>query len=1114
MLRMTYLFTAVSTVLMLSVLAGLATGDDDFPWSHLFGALGDFEGWARGSDSTAGGGLSGTRLRHLFHSRADKQANNQDMMWYNRYNTQDRKADASEESGAWHVPFNLPAMHRRGSAASHGWGTDQASWGVNSNIMGRGGDSSQEDRVSGPVVHGLYDNSGHSSQSYSRSQGVPAFTGGGGDSAQEETRGPVMHHVSRHSSADLHGGPVMHNVWDTSGEYSSRASPIMHHFWEDSSHELDSGPVFHNFWSSDGGEDDSQEHQGIPVLPWEEDETEIGGVSLGDSSVAGDEPWRVDSAGIGADDFLHQSDSDDSRSGGASFEGGYSEGGNSKGGYSEGGNSEGGDSEGFRTTTRRTSKPSPLTTQKTTDFRTKTTAKMITTKPTTSRSATTRLTTSETPSTRSTARRTTTSPTSTSTTSSPTTTRPRTGTTAVTTTPLPTPFSNTKCQQMMDVVVLVHLSDMKNYQDMYLLHQAMHRLLHLLKVAPNGRHVAVIGYSDHMLLQTPLSGDLALLKPSMQRLKPHPGPANTTLALHHMMTLLHQHGRPGVPKACIVLTDEDSSDGRQAAEQAARARKMGIHMIAVGVGVKTALDLDDLVEDAHHLLFAKTFEDLEDILHVAIFILCPAPDTTTFTTSGPVTSTTNRRSPVTTASVKTPTVPRPTTTQPTQTVTVSTTPRTVSTLSRTSTPHRTTTISKTTYPTFITNTISTIARSTAARSTPVRSTTTMTLSNTSSRTSSTAMTTTTTAPRSVPAVCDDCSMVNGVGYKAHWAHCDLFIQCHFLADGTVSVLVKQCPHGLHWHQSALTCTRPSQAACTMDPCRQDGYSKYLAINNCRGYWVCQSGRSEGKCCPPGHSFSGRIGCVPDIRCQDPCGVSPFVPPACDKRPVPKMPLTFEQYVPGAGWKKEFCAPGTAYNHSNCACTDLRAGPTDSNSCRAELYLPFKGDVKDESGNNNFVQNEGVKVINGAGYFDGSSVLRVPRFANADYGDYVLIRLRYKQEAGGGGRQALVANGDCLKPSSLYMVAGPEGVSFGAQTTTGKNASITVSSNTGGWKEAVMYVDRHTLTGSVNNFSMQTLFTGSLATSKCALQIGRGTNFHHFKGFMDDITVFLCRPKTF
>ncbi|XP_076450419.1 protein PIF-like [Babylonia areolata] len=158
-----------------------------------------------------------------------------------------------------------------------------------------------------------------------------------------------------------------------------------------------------------------------------------------------------------------------------------------------------------------------------------------------------------------------------------------------------------------------------------------------------------------------------------------------------------------------------------------------------------------------------------------------------------------------------------------------------------------------------------------------------------------------------------------------------------------------------------------------------------------------------------------------------------------------MPLTFEQFVPGAGWKLVYCAPGTAFNHSSCACTDLLPHPALSSTCRAELYLPFKGDVKDESGNNNFVQNEGVKVINGAGYFDGSSVLRVPRFANADYGDYVLIRLRYKQEAGGGGRQALVANGDCLKPSSLYMVAGAQRMYFGSLTTTGGHAAVNVSS---------------------------------------------------------------------
>lgn len=357
-------------------------------------------------------------------------------------------------------------------------------------------------------------------------------------------------------------------------------------------------------------------------------------------------------------------------------------------------------------------------------------------------------------------------------------------------------------------------------------------------------------------------------------------------------------------------------------------------------------------------------------------------------------------------------------------------------------------------------------------------------------------------------------MVNGVGYKAHWGHCDLFLQCQFLPDGTVTVNIQQCPHGLHWSQALLTCTTPAQAGCIMDPCRQPGVVTYPATNNCRGFWQCQSGRSEGKCCPPGHSFSGGVGCVPDTQCQDTCGISPFVPSACDKRVVPQMSLSFEQYVPGAGWKLMYCAPGTAYNHSDCDCTDLKDESKIPDTCRPELYLPFKDDIKDESGNNNFVQNEGVKVVNGAGYFDGRSLLRVPRFANADYGDYVLIRLRYKQDTGAGGRQALVANGDCLKPSSLYMVAGPHSVSFGAQTTSGKNASVVVPSMTGGWKEAVMYVDGHTLSGSINTFSMQTLFTGSLATSKCALQIGRGTNFHHFKGFMDDITVYLCRPKTF
>lgn len=58
-------------------------------------------------------------------------------------------------------------------------------------------------------------------------------------------------------------------------------------------------------------------------------------------------------------------------------------------------------------------------------------------------------------------------------------------------------------------------------------------------------------------------------------------------------------------------------------------------------------------------------------------------------------------------------------------------------------------------------------------------------------------------------------MVNGVGYKAHWSACDLFVQCVIAADGSATVSIRQCPHGLHWDQAALTCNRPSIAACPL-----------------------------------------------------------------------------------------------------------------------------------------------------------------------------------------------------------------------------------------------------------------------------------------------------------
>ena len=50
---------------------------------------------------------------------------------------------------------------------------------------------------------------------------------------------------------------------------------------------------------------------------------------------------------------------------------------------------------------------------------------------------------------------------------------------------------------------------------------------------------------------------------------------------------------------------------------------------------------------------------------------------------------------------------------------------------------------------------------------------------------------------------------------------------------------------------------------------------------------------------------------------------------CDKRSVTQMPLMYEQFVPGLGWKLMYCAPGTAYNHTQCSCSNFKPGPIPS-----------------------------------------------------------------------------------------------------------------------------------------------------------------------------------------
>lgn len=95
---------------------------------------------------------------------------------------------------------------------------------------------------------------------------------------------------------------------------------------------------------------------------------------------------------------------------------------------------------------------------------------------------------------------------------------------------------------------------------------------------------------------------------------------------------------------------------------------------------------------------------------------------------------------------------------------------------------------------------------------------------TTSTTSTTPIPTTTPTPTTTPegatpplpptmapgiGPCDNCKMINGIGFNPHPDDCDKFVQCYFGTKGQLRVAYRQCPFGQYWDQSVLTC-RPSE----------------------------------------------------------------------------------------------------------------------------------------------------------------------------------------------------------------------------------------------------------------------------------------------------------------
>ncbi|XP_025084945.1 uncharacterized protein LOC112558610 [Pomacea canaliculata] len=388
-------------------------------------------------------------------------------------------------------------------------------------------------------------------------------------------------------------------------------------------------------------------------------------------------------------------------------------------------------------------------------------------------------------------------------------------------------------------------------------------------------------------------------------------------------------------------------------------------------------------------------------------------------------------------------------------------------------------------------------------------------------------TTTTAAPtvsaNTVPNMCDGCELRHGVGYKPHPSDCTLYVQCQADKNGLPVVAgVRPCPHGLYWNQDKLTCDYRHNVNCVDDICRAGAVRKTKAsAASCRGYWDCNSGTALAKCCPINYSYNPYIAsCTFNPTCRDDCltSTAPFVAECPNgMRPVPGDRTKYEVKT-GNTWTLMSCPANLGFSTLPCGC-NVHLNTNVQQECVPELYLPFISDTQDQSGRQVFVKNEGVQVRDGKAFFDGKSRLTVPRFSNTWWGSTVYVHLRYKSALTSTRRLALVSNGDCQVRPSLAVCAGPAGVEFYAETENSPQpVNFTVSTfDQGygwqdGWQDVLYRLDAGSLYGHVSLNRDSRVALGNLEVRQRGLVIGSGGGCDDFNGFIDEVTVYLCRPE--
>ncbi|XP_050410598.1 protein PIF-like [Patella vulgata] len=362
---------------------------------------------------------------------------------------------------------------------------------------------------------------------------------------------------------------------------------------------------------------------------------------------------------------------------------------------------------------------------------------------------------------------------------------------------------------------------------------------------------------------------------------------------------------------------------------------------------------------------------------------------------------------------------------------------------------------------------------------------------------------TTTYPTTQPASthpCDDCAMVNGIGYNPH-EDCDKFIQCEFTTDLTLlRYHVKQCGYGTFWDQDKLICNHIGNVPCDNDPCstRLDGY-KYKTTGNCSQYYRCEDGETLVRHCQPGYFYD-----TTNSRCsEDPsCNYLKPLPPKCYYRERTGDKCHYDWVVGFQTYEDLPCPAGTTFNQARCVC-DTEFGTFCSPPCKPIVDIDFNSDEPGE------YDNYGATIRNGKAYFNGNAIIRILTLANVDFLSKVNIKVKYSQTSNSFETQAVVTNGDCGKQPSISIINQHTNVQFNLADTTNATHNLRVNSYVQAREVEYSLKDKE-FTANVNsNTNSKWVADALILRSKCAFQLGHGTGSKNFTGWIDYITVSTC-----